>query len=123
MKPSTETIALAERVLALHGPVMVACPLCAGHGHWNPAEDDGCGGCAGTGQRHLTAVELATPEPDGRPGAHLWALWAGRGVTLTTPRAPARLWRAMSLRSMVVGGATATHAMLAALAAAGEPTP
>ena len=110
MTPTPEMITLAERVLALHGPIIVR------RGCWCDVDDT----CTCQTTRALTAVELATPELDGRPGAHLWALfWTQPESCLETRVDGIAAW--ISGRWMTKP--THYHAMLAALAAAGEVTP
>ncbi len=132
----SDLLQLAEVVLAEHGPIMVECKWCSGRGGF---PEDGrlfpCSKCSAgrpvisladtaatnaRGTRPLTPAELATPDGD-RPNAHLWRLlgkfdWEtafkrghGHGIVL---------WRFEAIVGKSFSQPTATHATLAALAAA-----
>ena len=116
MTPTPEMIALAERVLA-RWPVTVGCNLIQ-IGNFNDPPVP-CPKCGDTGRRPLTARELATPDGD-RPNAHLDRLfWTQPESCLETRVDGIAAW----ISGRWVTKPTHHHAMLAALAAAGEPTP
>ena len=109
MTPTPEQVALAARALALHGPIMVR------RGCWCDVDDT----CTCQTTRALTAVELATPDGD-RPNVHADRLfWAQPESCLETRVDGIAAW----ISGRWVTKPTHHHAMLAALAAEGEPTP
>ena len=107
----SDLLQLAEVVLSHFGPIMLRA------GCWCCVNDN----CICPTNRPLTARELATPAGD-RPNAHLWALWVTVGGALITPCSDSGArkkcdWSAEA-GNLWHEGATATEAILAALAAA-----